>query len=181
MLDKIIKPHSIDWPTKFKEKLEATKDSALLQYYKSGLPSIVTPIDQVVFLAMDFETTGLDSNDDDIITIGTVPFTIDRIMINKAKHWTVKPRKQLPEESVVIHGITHSDILGAPDLSGVYREVLEEMAGKVMVVHYQRIEREFFDKALKTRINEGIEFPVIDTMQLETIAQQKMTSGFING
>ena len=180
MLDKFIKSHSIDWPTKFKEKLEVTQNSALLEYYKSGLPSIVTPIDQVVFLAMDFETTGLDSNDDDIITIGTVPFTIDRIMINKAKHWTVKPRKQLPEESVVIHGITHSDILDAPDLLGVYQEVLEQMAGKVMVVHYQRIERDFFDKALKARISEGIEFPVIDTMQLETIAQQKITSGFIN-
>ena len=107
---------------------------------------------------MDFETTGLDSEHDDIITIGTVPFNLNRIFINQAHHWTVRPRQQLAEESVIIHGITHSDILDAPDLSEVYDQVLQQMAGKIMVVHYQRIEREFFDRALKDRINEGIEF-----------------------
>ena len=48
-----------------------------------------------------------------------------------------------------------------------------------MVVHYQRIEREFFDQALKDRIDEGIEFPVVDTMHLETIYQQQANGGFI--
>ncbi|MEX1056213.1 MAG: 3'-5' exonuclease, partial [Natronospirillum sp.] len=37
----------------------------------------------------------------------------------------------------------------------------------IAVVHYQAIERGFFDAALQLRLNEGIEFPVIDTMMLE--------------
>lgn len=180
MFNKIMSPPSIDWPTKFNRKLDVVSDPALQQYYNAGLPDAKTPIEEVVFLAMDFETTGLDSEQDDIITIGTVPFTLNRILMNQAKHWTVKPRKQLPEESVVIHGITHSDVLDAPDLINIYEEILEQMAGKVMVVHYQRIEREFFDTALNTRIQEGIEFPVVDTMQIETLIQQKTSGGVIN-
>ncbi len=180
MFSKIMSPPSIDWPTKFSRKLEVVKDHALQQYYRAGLPDSATPIEEVVFLAMDFETTGLDSEQDDIITIGTVPFTLNRIFMNQAKHWTVKPRKQLPEESVVIHGITHSDVLDAPDLINSYEEILKEMSGKVMVVHYQRIEREFFDAALSTRIQEGIEFPVVDTMQIETLVQHKVSGGVIN-
>lgn len=180
MLNKIISPASIEWQNKFIRKQEVTQNAALSQYYQAGVPDPQTPLDEMLFLAMDFETTGLDSDEDDIITIGTVPFNLNRIFINQAQHWTVKPRKQLAEESVVIHGITHSDVLDAPDLIGVYEQVLAEMAGKVMVVHYHRIEREFFDKALMARIKEGIEFPVIDTMQIETLQQQKANGGLIN-
>lgn len=180
MLNKLMSPPSIDWQAKFARKLEVVSNPALQQYYSTGIPHPSTPLEEVIFLAMDFETTGLSSDEDDIITIGTVPFNLNRIFINQAQHWTVKPRKQLAEESVVIHGITHSDVLDAPDLSGVYEDVLAHMAGKVMVVHYQRIEREFFDKALMARIKEGIEFPVVDTMEIETTLQQKINGGIVN-
>ncbi|MCG9581003.1 3'-5' exonuclease [Vibrio tubiashii] len=180
MLKKMMTPPSIDWQTKFSRKLEVAQNDALKQYYQAGVPAPSTPLEEVTFLAMDFETTGLDSDEDDIITIGTVPFNLNRIFINQAQHWTVKPRKQLAEESVVIHGITHSDVLDAPDLIGVYEEILAQMAGKIMVVHYQRIEREFFDKALNARVKEGIEFPVVDTMHIETQLQQKASGGILN-
>lgn len=180
MIKKLISPPSIDWPTKFKRKLEAVRDERLKHYYECALPEPNTPLEEVVFLAMDFETTGLDSDQDDIITIGTVPFTLNRIFVNKARHWTVRPQKQLAEESVVIHGITHSDVLDAPDLEEVFDQVLEQMAGKIMVVHYERIEREFFNRALLTRIEEGIEFPVVDTMHIETHIQQRLSGGIIN-
>ncbi|RTZ17551.1 3'-5' exonuclease [Vibrio aquaticus] len=180
MIQRLMSPPSIDWPKKFSRKLDVVADAKLKEYYNAGVPDPSTPLEDVTFLAMDFETTGLDSDNEDIITIGTVPFNLNRIFINQAHHWTVRPRKQLAEESVVIHGITHSDVLDAPDLSGIYAEVLEQMAGKIMVVHYQRIEREFFDKALQTRIKEGIEFPVVDTMHIETTVQNKQRGGFIN-
>lgn len=180
MINKLMSAPSIDWTAKFSRKLEVVQDSCLRSYYEAGLPDPNTPLEDVMFLAMDFETTGLDSDNDDIITIGTVPFNLNRIFINQAQHWTVRPRKQLAEESVVIHGITHSDVLDAPDLSGIYEQVLEQMAGKIMVVHYQRIEREFFDKALIARIKEGIEFPVVDTMHIETQLQQRQYGGLFN-
>lgn len=180
MLNKIISPPSIDWPAKFAQKLRTTTTAALQQYYTAGVPLPNTPLEEITFLAMDFETTGLNSDQDDIITIGTVPFNLNRIFINQAKHWTVKPRKQLAQESVVIHGITHSDVLDAPDLSVIYDQILAQMEGKIVVVHYQRIERDFFDKALMARINEGIEFPAVDTMQIETLLQKKLTGGIVN-
>lgn len=180
MFNKLVSPPSIDWPSKFKRKLECAQNTDLKAFYQQGVVAPDTPLDEVIFLAMDFETTGLDSEQDDIITIGTVPFTLNRILINQAKHWTVRPRKQLEEDSVIIHGITHSDVLDAPDLSDVFPDILSEMSGKIMVVHYKRIEREFFNRALLTRINEGIEFPVVDTMHIETQLQQKAKGGIFN-
>ncbi|MEO7940908.1 MAG: YhjD/YihY/BrkB family envelope integrity protein, partial [Burkholderiaceae bacterium] len=46
-------------------------------------------------------------------------------------------------------------------------ELLGLIAGQVLVVHCRDIERRFIDAALKARIGEGLQFPVIDTMELE--------------
>nr|WP_202436541.1 3'-5' exonuclease [Vibrio eleionomae] len=176
----MFKTPSVDWPYKFKAKLKVTKHPMLRDFYSAELPAKNTPIGEVEFLAMDFETTGLDTNKDEIITIGMVPFTLNRIYLNRAKHWTIRPRQKLNDDSVVIHGITHSDINNAPDLSEVIEDVLQAMAGKIMVVHYRKIEREMLDKALKRRIKEGIIFPVVDTMELESQIQRYISGGLWN-
>lgn len=177
MLKKLLSPPTIDWPGKFKQKLNVIKNDTLIAYYSTPLPEGNKPIGEVEFLSMDFETTGLNPEKDDIISVGTVPFNLQRIFVNRAKYWTVRPREKLEEESVIIHGITHTDILDAPDLSVIFEQILNEMAGKIVVVHCQQIERQFFERALMTRINKGIEFPVVDTMVLESKIQQKLRGG----
>ena len=174
------KTPSIDWPYKFQAKLKMAKHPLIQSFYSHELPDKNTPLNEVEFLAIDYETTGLNIDKDEIITIGAVPFTLNRIYLNRARHWTVRPRQKLNEDSVIIHGITHSDIMDAPDLSEIMADVLEIMHGKVMVVHYRKIERELLDKALRRRINEGIEFPVIDTMTLEQLIQHRDSGGLWN-
>ena len=164
---------SIDWPYKFRSKLKITKHEQLRHFYEATLPEKGTPISDVEFLAMDFETTGLNTDKDEIITIGIVPFSLNRVYLNRARHWTVRPRQKLQDNSVVIHGITHNDIMDAPDLTEIINEVLQAMQGKIMVVHFRKIERTMLDKALKRRIKEGIEFPVVDTMEIENQIQRQ--------
>lgn len=171
---------SIDWPYKYQNKRNKVQHPFLKRFYQKDIVDGNTPIGEIEFVAMDFETTGLDPEKNEIITIGIVPFTLNRIYLNRAKHWTVRPRQKLDEHSVVIHGITHSDIMDAPDLSEIIEEVLNDLAGKVIVVHYKKIEREFLDKALKRRIGEGIEFPVVDTMEIESLIQKRSSGGLWN-
>lgn len=128
-------------------------------------------------VAMDFETTGLDPRNGGIVSIGLVPMTIQRIHCAHAKHWVLKPRAKLSSESVVVHGITHSEIESAPDLMRILDELLAQLQGKVVVVHHRGIERAFLNAALKVRIREGIEFPVIDTMDLEARLHRRKPIG----
>ncbi|MEM7150406.1 MAG: exonuclease domain-containing protein, partial [Pseudomonadota bacterium] len=67
----------------------------------------------------------------------------------------------------VIHGITHSEVDEAPDLNRILAPLLDALKGKVVVVHYAAIERHFFYNALLMRIKEGIEFALVDTMEIE--------------
>lgn len=136
-----------------------------------------TPLAQVPLVAMDFETTGLNADRDDIVSIGLVPLSLQRIRLSGSRHWILKPNAALRDESVVIHHITHSEVKSAPDLERILEELLGIMAGKVVVVHHRNIERNFLDAALKRRIGEGILFPVIDTLELEARLHRRRPPG----
>lgn len=118
-------------------------------------------------VAMDMETTGLDPRSHGIVSVGLVPFTLDRIHLSQQQHWVVRPRQPLISRSVTFHHITHSDIAQAPDLDEFLDTLFDRLAGNIVVVHYRHIERQFLDRAVKARRGEGIVFPVIDTMSLE--------------
>ncbi len=171
----------IDWQQRFKDKKSTAVHPLLRTFYaESQLPSLNTPIQDCELLAMDFETTGLNPKKDSIISVGIVPFTLDRIFLKSAKQWEVKPRTKLTSDSIVIHGITHNDLANAPDFLDIIPELLESMKGKIVVVHYHPIERQFLNRALLHRLKEGIDFPIIDTLELELGIQKSLISGFMN-
>ncbi|WP_028022869.1 3'-5' exonuclease [Enterovibrio calviensis] len=162
-----------DWPTLIARLKQKAKVPLLKRFYDVTNTNGEMPLSEVEFVALDLETTGLDPTKSEIISVGLVPFTLSRIHCREAKHWIVKPRKALNEESVVFHGITHSDISDAPDLRRILEEVLAALEGKIVVVHYRRIEREFIDTAIKQRLGEGLMFPVIDTLEIESWFHRK--------
>lgn len=155
------------WPERLSRRAENAKDPRLKAFFAAGCPDGNTPISQVPMVAVDFETTGLDPEQHSIVSVGLVHFDYDRIQGRTARHWVVRPVQPLRQHSVTIHGITHSDIDDAPDLEDILDDLLPAMAGRVMVVHYRAIERPFLNRALEYRLQEGITFPVIDTMAIE--------------
>lgn len=156
-----------DWPTRLQALASTAHDARLRQFYAAGCPPGHTPIAQVPLVALDLETTGLDPVRDGIVSIGLVPFTLERIRTSQARHWLVKPRVDLVEASVALHGITHSALADAPDLDTVLAELLALLAGQVAVVHCSAVERGFLNGALQRRLGEDLHFPVIDTLALQ--------------
>lgn len=160
------------WPALLAQQAATARHPALQHYYRAGVPDAATPIGEVPLLAMDFETTGLNTRRDDIVSIGLIPFSLTRIRLSESAHWILNPRADLRHESVVIHGITHATVAQAPDLSERLLKLLTMMAGRVMVVHHRGIEQHFLNAALHRRIGEGIIFPCIDTLALEGLLCQ---------
>ncbi len=158
---------NLDWPDKLKALAESAGDSRLQKFYEAGCVDGETPMSDVPMVALDFETTGLDPNRHSIVSIGLIPFTLDRIQLSGARHWVVKPPLPLHQTSIEVHGITHSDIDKAPDLNDILDDVLEELGGRIPVVHFRAIERPFLNVAMRWRTGEGIDFPLLDTMAIE--------------
>jgi len=127
------------------------------------------------FAALDIETTGLNAQEDDIVSIGLIPFNSQRVFIAGAQYWVVRSRRLTPE-SVIIHGLTHSEVNKAPMLRDVLPQVIQALAGKQIVVHYRYMEREFFRQATVNTFSSGWLFPVIDTLEIEVQFLKKQQS-----
>ncbi|WP_404399347.1 3'-5' exonuclease [Idiomarina seosinensis] len=158
---------NLDWQKRYQQLANKAKSPLLKRYYEAGITAASTPISDVPLVAVDFETTGLDAKQHSIVSIAVVPMTLSRIQLAGAQQWMVKPKHELTEESITIHGITHSAIASAPDLETIIEPLLEAVAGKVWVVHYNGVERPFLQAGLLDRLAETLHFPLIDTMEIE--------------
>lgn len=156
-----------NWNTRYAQLADDAQNNLLKEFYLSTFSDASASVKDIPFVALDFETTGLNSKTDDIVSVGLVPFTLARIYCKQSKHWVVQPRRNLSESSIVIHGITHNDVDNAPDFDNIIAPLLDALRSKVIVVHYAAIERGFFNSALLLRLKERIEFMVVDTMELE--------------
>lgn len=155
------------WPAYMQQCAANAEDERLKRFFASWNLQPDMALGETPLVALDIETTGLDPRRHSIVSIGVVPFTLERIFFSKRRHWLLQPRFELQDLSVTMHHITHSDLAEAPDLRGVLNDVLQALSGRLPVVHYRNVERSFLDSAIRFRLEEGLLFPVIDTMALE--------------
>jgi DNA polymerase-3 subunit epsilon len=174
---------ALDWPARLRQLAQTARDPRLQAFYAAGIAADLRgerPVSELPLVALDLETTGLDPVRDGIVSVGLVPMEGGIIRTSQARQWVVRPRVPFGDESMVLHGITHTQIEEAPDLEAVLGELLQALAGRVVVAHCVAIERQFLARALLSRLGEGIEFPAIDTMALEARWREKQTRPFLD-
>jgi DNA polymerase III subunit epsilon len=143
-----------------------TAPGPLRDYLAAPFPSPGSPLGQAVFVALDFETTGLDPRGDEILSIGTVVMRFDRIDLSTAQRQLVAPSGELPEASVVIHRITDDHAAGGLPVAQLLPTLLARLAGRVLVAHHARVEQGFIDAACRRVYGTGFCIPVVDTEEL---------------
>jgi len=167
------RPIKEDWRERFASHAEKAPAGPLKRFYHSTLPAPGRPIESVAMVSIDLETTGLDPDKDSVVSIGMVEMTIERVYCRSACHWTFNPRRPLSSTSVQIHEITDGEAAKAPSLESRFDDILDALAGKVVVVHFLPIERRFLAKAARRIYGYPLYFPIIDTMDLEKRHQRR--------
>lgn len=132
-------------------------------YLATPPPSPSTDIREVEFLAIDLETTGLDPKRDDILSVGYVTMHGNRIDLGSARHRLVRTARAIPEASAIIHQITDDQAAQGGLLDDVLAELLQDMAGKVMIAHHASVEKGFLGDACQRVYGVGLTVPVVDT------------------
>ncbi|MCF8480461.1 MAG: DNA polymerase III subunit epsilon [Rhodospirillum sp.] len=139
----------------------------LKDYYRKDYATLDLPWNRVEFLAIDLEATGLDPDHDEILSIGYVPVIKGRVKLAEAGYHLVRPRRPVPEETAVIHGILDGHLENAPSLREVLPHVLKAMTGRVPIAHHARLERFFLSRACRQLYGNPLDVPFVDTMVLE--------------
>lgn len=117
-------------------------------------------------VSLDLETSGLNTARDHILSFGMVDIVDSAIRLDTARHQLIKTSRPLKESSVIVHHIT-DDLSGQGiAISQAIEAILQHLAGKIMLVHFRRIEQQFLDSACRKLYGTPFIVPTIDTMHI---------------
>jgi DNA polymerase-3 subunit epsilon len=123
-------------------------------------------VSEARYVVLDTELTGLDQRKDDIVSIGAVRMQGRGIEIGSAFHELVNPSAVLDGRSVVIHGITPSQVETKPPIDEVLATFMKYVAGAVLVGHCLAIDLAFLNREARRLTGHPFRNPAVDTLSL---------------
>lgn len=121
------------------------------------------PLDQARYVVFDTELTGLNPRQDSIVSVGAVAMTGGRIEVGSTFYQVVVPRTALRGSSVVVHGITPSEVLEQPSIDQVLPAFLEFCGDSVIIGHVVSIDLGFLNEDLVRLRGRKLPNPAVDT------------------
>jgi len=134
-------------------------------YREAPLPPAGTPWRDVPYSVIDFETTGLDPSQDEIISFAAVTVADGRVRAADTRYQLIRPNRMPDADTIRIHGLREVDLADAPPLDDVLDGLLEALTGRALVAHAAAIESGFLRAALEPR-GLNLRNPTVDTAAL---------------
>lgn len=135
--------------------------------FEHPIPSPDTLIDDIEFIVLDFETTGLDSNNDEILSVGSVTIKNLILSLSSAQHYYMLAANAIKPETAVINHILPEVLIGGCTEKECMEQLVMSLAGKVVVAHCADIEQRFLRRALELSQDTPLPIVFIDTLKLE--------------
>lgn len=151
---------------KRKKLLKKAPEGPLKEFLKVPMPDIKQGIGVTDILALDFETTGLNAKRDKLLSVGYVSLKSGLIKLGQSQHSIICCPGDMTKDNVAIHQITDTERENGSELQDVVAQLLSDLAGKVMLVHYAHIEKSFLTQACLQLYGMAPVFPIIDTLVL---------------
>ncbi len=128
-------------------------------------------LSELAYTVFDTETTGLNpQGGDEILSIGAVRIVNNRILHEECFDQLIDPRRQIPEESIRIHGILPEMVSGQPPIEKTLPSFHRFTEDTILVAHNAAFDMRMLQ--LKENLS-GVQFsnPVLDTMLLSAAVQ----------
>jgi DNA polymerase-3 subunit epsilon len=146
-------------------RLHRRPSAAAAAYAAAPVAAGSTPWREAAYCVVDLELSGLDPKRHEILSWAAVCIDGGRVTCRTAAEGLVHPRRDVPPESVCIHGLRAPDLATAPSLAEATDALLAAMTGRVLIAHASWVEESFLGPALRAR---GVRLrrPVLDTCAL---------------
>ncbi len=123
-----------------------------------------TPVEQVRFVVLDTETTGLDPKRDQVITIGAVG--ISEGEIDLADSFEAMLKIAYNQSAVTVHGVTRDEAQDGMDEREALEAFLEYLGDGVIVGHHIGFDIEMLNRACQRHFQLDLQNRRLDTMDL---------------
>jgi DNA polymerase III epsilon subunit family exonuclease len=155
--------HSVLFPPRSATAGSKVQENLLLQrVIKYQLDDSVELMNSPIVI-FDFETSGLDKNEDEIIEIGAIKLIKGKIVDQFST--LVKPSKPISEVISKLCGITNEMLDDAPDVADVWLEFLGFFDGNVLFAHNAEFDMSFL-WATSTKLGYQMQWPAVCTLKM---------------
>jgi DNA polymerase III subunit epsilon len=122
----------------------------------------------VVFWALDLETTGLRPESDRILSVGMVPIRTGVIRYGERFHSLVRPAtgEGLSTDGIRAHHLRPTDLEAAPPLAAVLPEIDRRLREGVLLLHFAQLDLAFLRGGYRRTGREWPKPHVVDTVDL---------------
>ncbi len=141
--------------------------SALLPLFETPYPDAQADLNELSYLAIDFETTGFNPMVDNILSIAAVPMTCSTLKLAESRHHFIA-QQAVKHDTAAINHIVPEMLQSAVALDEAMRELFSLMSGKIVIAHGSSIEKRFINHYLA--VNYKMQsFPLLwlDTLKIE--------------
>lgn len=142
---------------------------SLSKYLNTPLPSCDQVLEDIGFISLDFETTGLDPIEDKVLSFGLVEMTIQQIDCSTLHETYVRNEQFVRPETAVVNEILPSHIIDNGVTENVaFEQLLDKIAGKVIIAHNAKLEASFLRAHMHAQYQlNSLPCLFVDTLSIE--------------
>ena len=118
------------------------------------------------FVVMDLETTGLSIETDRVISVAAVRMQKGQILLGDNFTELINPGRDIPAESIKIHGIKPDQVAGARHASAVFQDFLAWLGRDIVVAHYAEFDLHFTNFTMQRLYQFKLQNLVIDLVRM---------------
>lgn len=118
-------------------------------------------------ISLDFETTGLDFNEDIVLSMGYVIIKNGAIDFNTSCHKYLNVQNVIKSGSAIINQITPEQLISGEDTQQAFDELLSLMRNKIVLCHAATIEKNFILHHYGLEADSSVPLVFLDTLKLE--------------
>lgn len=118
------------------------------------------------WVALDCETTGLNTRGDEIIAIGAVRIVGRRILTSERLELLVRPEKGVSADSIRVHRLRQQDVAAGVPIEEALRRLLHFIGPRPLVGYYLEFDVAMLNRALKSTLGLTLPQPKIEVSRL---------------
>lgn len=118
------------------------------------------------WVALDCETTGLNTRTDEIIAIGAVRIQGRRILTSQRLELLIRPEKAVSADSIRVHRLREQDVAGGLPAPEAVRRLLHFIGPRPLVGYYLEFDVAMINRVARPLLGTGLPQPQIEVSRL---------------
>ncbi|GLO62586.1 DNA polymerase III subunit epsilon [Vibrio sp. MACH09] len=150
--------------------------NVISQLIQQPIPNIADIAMDLDYIVLDFETTGLDSKQDLILSMGWVTISQGKIDLLTAQHIYINDASQINPQTAVINHITPQMLAEGVSIHDAMNTFFQAAKGKIIVAHACAVEANFMNHYLV----HSFHLPNAPLIWIDTLCIEKKRAKAIN-